>query len=69
MIETEVRSKLRKKALLCFTKNGFYIIDTVAGVPLEKQAKDNGEANLHIIRIETVFNEVLWTRIKNVPIH
>ena len=48
--------------LIMRCEKGFYLIDAVDGVPLRKQARDNGELNDHVLSVEAVGGEVLWTR-------
>lgn len=67
MNEEEFREQMRQGALICHCADGFYFIDTAPGIPLEKQAKDNGERNAHIQFITTVFMEPLWERDSNWP--
>jgi hypothetical protein len=43
-------------------KDGWYPIESVVGIPLKDQAKEHGEANLHVIKVETRFGEILWGR-------
>jgi hypothetical protein len=62
MNEKELRDRTEAEAMICHTDEGFYFIETVPDVPLEQQAKDNGELNGHITHITTPFQRVLWER-------
>lgn len=62
MNEQDIRNKIESSGLVMRCKEGFYIIDMLSDVPLEKQAKDNGELNSHVLSVETVFGKTLWTR-------
>lgn len=44
------------------TKDGWYPIAPVVGIPVAQQAKEQGEANLHIMRIEDRHGNLLWER-------
>jgi len=46
--------------------DGFYFIDSVPDVPLAEQARDHGELNAHILRVELAGGRVLWERTDNV---
>ena len=41
---------------------GFYPIQAVKGTTLAEQAKEHGELNPHIARVEDVAGNVLWER-------
>lgn len=62
MSEAELHDKMEKSALIMHCADGFYFIDALPDVPLEKQAKDNGERNAHVEFVTTVFQKVLWER-------
>lgn len=48
--------------LLMILQDGWYPVETVEGVPLEKQAKDHGELNDHVMKVTTMDGEILWKR-------
>lgn len=50
--------------LIIICENGFYPIETVDGIPISQQAKDHGEINNHIMRIEDVEGNILWSRLQ-----
>lgn len=62
MTEQEIRNHVEQRVMVCFTEEGFYPIDALTDVPIEKQAQDTGEINGHLIRIETPFGRILWER-------
>lgn len=52
-----------KQVLVIFMASGnFYPVEAVEGVTLEQQAKDHGELNPHVVRVEDKDGAVLWTR-------
>lgn len=65
----ELRESTAHDVLVMRCEKGFYLIDAVEGVSLEKQARDNGELNLHILRVELLGGKVLWERTKKVEVH
>ena len=50
------------QCLVMRTKDGFYPIEALDSINLEDQAKDHGELNDHVIRVETFEGFVLWER-------
>lgn len=48
--------------LIMICENGFYPIDSMEDMPLKQQAKDHGELNDHIRRVEDIDGNVLWSR-------
>lgn len=50
--------------LIMICEGGFYPIESVEGIPLEKQAEDHGKLNSHIIRIDDMSGKVLWSRVQ-----
>ena len=49
-------------ALVMIVEKGFYVIDSVPAVPLEKQARDNGILNSHVNKVEDLNGNILWER-------
>ena len=49
--------------LIMVTENGFYPIKASGIKSIEKEAKDHGELNSHIMRVEDTEGKVLWSRI------
>jgi hypothetical protein len=45
------------------TPEGFYPINALQGIPLTQQAKDHGTLNKHILRVEDIEGNILWSRI------
>lgn len=48
--------------LIMVCEEGFYPISVIDGVPLLQQAKDHGELNSHIRRVEDSEGNILWSR-------
>lgn len=48
--------------LIMRTRKGWYPIESEVGIPMTEQAKRHGEANDHIMTVETRHGEVLWKR-------
>jgi len=49
--------------MIMVTSSGhFYPIDAVKDIPLSAQAKDHGELNDHVVRVEDCLGNVLWQR-------
>lgn len=48
------------QVLVMLRKEGFYTIDAIEGVPLEKQAEDNAVLNPGTLRVEDWQGNVLW---------
>jgi hypothetical protein len=48
--------------LVMVADQGFYLVDTVNFVPIEKQARDHGLLNAHIQRVEDLTGNILWNR-------
>lgn len=52
-----------KECLVMIMESGnFYPVEAVAGVGLEQQAKDHGELNPHLVRVEDAQGHILWER-------
>lgn len=50
--------------LIMICEGGFYPIQSLKGQDLKKQAKDHGELNAHIMRVEDIQGNILWTRVQ-----
>jgi len=50
--------------LVMVTDQGFYPVDAVSFYSLQKQAKDHGELNQHVKRVEDVDGNILWERLE-----
>lgn len=56
------KPEIAAMVLMMICENGFYPIESVENIPLEQQAKDHGNINQHIRRIEDIEGNILWTR-------
>lgn len=57
------RDYIKTRLMIMRTVSGFYPIEAVKDIPISQQAKDHGELNDHIIRVEDIDGNVLWERI------
>lgn len=48
--------------LIMIVEKGFYMIESVPDVPLEKQARDNGILNPHVTQVRDFMGKLLWDR-------
>lgn len=64
MENTSQTERIKERIFLCFAEGGFYPVTALdeSVKSYEQQAKDTGEINDHIIRIENANGRVLWER-------
>jgi hypothetical protein len=59
---SEVEGSERMNILLMVTAEGFYPVYALHSPSLQQQAKDHGELNDRVIRVEDFNGNILWER-------
>lgn len=48
--------------LVMVTEHGFYPVEAVSFVSMDRQAADHGRLNQHVIRVEDSAGNILWKK-------